>query len=401
MTPQALLHELRVRFPDNDAPALLVRAPGRVNLIGEHTDYNDGFVLPIAIEQAIHIAAAPRDDRRVRLYSTMFKQTAEFTTDDVGRDEESASGWSDYIRGVTWELAQLGNDLRGMDAVIWGDVPVAAGLSSSAALEVAGALALDQINDLKIDPLELAQLCQRAENEFVGVNCGIMDMFVSLMGKAGHALLIDCRSLQFEEVPFPSDEVVVIIADTRVSRGLRNSEYNERRAQCQRGLNILQKHLPGITALRDVTPEDLKRYADEMPPLLYRRCRHVITENRRTLESAEALFAGDVRRFGELMVESHESLRDDYEVSSNELDLLVETALSIDGVLGSRLTGAGFGGCTVILAEARVAEDVIALITQPRVWPRRRYPRTYITLPSDGATVISESALSSSHGLEE
>lgn len=388
MTPQALFGELRTRFPDNANRPFLVVAPGRVNLIGEHTDYNEGFVLPIAIERAMDIAAAPRDDERVRVHSVLFDQTVKFTTRDVGRDEESTSGWSDYVRGVTWEFARMGHRLRGMDAVIWGDVPIAAGLSSSAALEVATALALDTANGLNTDRRELALLCQRAENEFVGVKCGIMDMFVSLMARAGHALLIDCRSLEYEHVPIPSNEVVIIVADSRVARGLRDSEYNERRAQCQQGVKILRRHLPGIRALRDVTLEDLEQYAGELPEVTYRRCRHVVTENQRVLDSVAALRAGDVTRFGELMSESHASLRDCYEVSSDELDLLVETATDVEGVLGSRLTGAGFGGCTVTLADAAAAEDVTTAMTQPRWWPPKPFPHIYASVPADGAAVL-------------
>jgi galactokinase len=339
-------------FPGG-APRLF-QAPGRVNLIGEHTDYNDGFVLPMAINRQVMLAARLRADAQVRLWSVSFGQGSEFTLDAIA--PEPRAPWSNYVRGVAEVLQQQGYPLRGMDAAIAGNVPIGSGLSSSAAIEMATAVAWRDLRGLDIALADLALLGQRAENEFVGMKCGIMDQFIAALGASGHALLIDCRSLWFDRVELPPG-MSVVVCDTMKRRGLVDSEYNQRRRECEQGVELLQPHLPqAVEALRDVTGEDLARYAHTLPATVLKRCRHVVSENERTLQAVAALRAGDVRQFGRLMDLSHASLRDDYEVSCVELDGMVEVARGIAGCLGARMTGAGFGGCTVNWVRADAAD---------------------------------------------
>ncbi|MGI6209057.1 MAG: galactokinase [Anaerolineae bacterium] len=338
-------------------PEIIVRAPGRVNLIGEHTDYNDGFVLPVAIDRAVYIAASPRTDRRVTLVAEDFGERVEFSLDLIEHDP--AHSWSNYPRGVAWVLEGRGIRLVGMDAVILGDVPIGAGLSSSAALEVATAKAFQALSGFEMDGPEMALAAQEAENRFVGMKCGIMDQFISVLGRRDHALLIDCRSLEHRLVPMPTGYGLVV-ANTMKRRGLVDSEYNLRRAQCEEGVRLLQERLPGIRALRDVTPDQLEANRDLLPEVVYRRCRHVVEENERVLNAVTALGNGDAATFGRLMLQSHASLRDDYEVSSPELDFMVEAALDIGGAVGARMTGAGFGGCTVNLVRQGALETFSA-----------------------------------------
>jgi galactokinase len=337
----------------------VVRAPGRVNLIGEHTDYNDGFVLPVAIERDMMVALAPRADREVNLYSLDFGEAAIFSLDEMRKDEEHA--WSNYARGVAQELQQAGVSLVGLDAVTQGNVPIGAGLSSSAAFEVAMALAFILAAGAPLDRVQVALIAQRAENRFVGMQCGIMDQFVSALGQEGHALFIDTRDLSHRAVPLP-EGVRVVICDTMTRRGLVGSAYNERRRQCEEAVRILQGVLPGIRALRDVTAGDLARYGHLLPPVVLKRARHVVTENARVLDAIRALEAGRPEEFGRLMDASHASLRDDFEVSSPELNLMVEVARGAPGCLGARMTGAGFGGATVnLVREGQVQAFVEAV----------------------------------------
>ena len=345
----ALRRRFRQLF-DTEA-AVVVRAPGRVNLIGEHTDYNDGYVLPVAIDRSVLLAASPRPDRRVIVHALDFDQRAEFFLDDITRDTEHP--WSNYQRGVAWVLQSEEFTLPGLNVALISDVPIGAGLSSSAAVEVAAAYAWRVLGKLELDLVRLALLCQRAENEFVGMSCGIMDQFISALGQRDSALLIDCRRLDYELVPIPA-RTAIIVADTRVRRELVASEYNARRRECEEGVRLLQRYLPGITALRDVSPAQFAGHQDRLPDIVRRRCRHVVHENDRVLRAVAALRAGDVGTFGQLMNESHTSLRDDYQVSCPELDALVEAAWRVEGVYGSRMTGAGFGGCTVSLVDESV-----------------------------------------------
>ena len=342
---------VRDRFRQRHAGAAprLFAAPGRVNLIGEHTDYNDGFVLPMAIDRAVVVAAAPRADRRVRVLSLDLDDEIDFDLDRPGPPRRGA--WIDRVEGVAQSLARRGVPLGGADLVLSGDVPHGAGLSSSAALEVAVGMTLWSLAGGEVDRVALALAAQAAENDWVGTRCGVMDPMVSALGVADCALLIDCRSLEATPVPLALPDHVFVVLDTRVTHDLASSAYNERRAECERGVEILRRWLPGIRALRDVSPDAFAPLAGELPEPARRRCRHVVDENARTLAAAAALGAGDLVRFGRLMRESHRSLRDDYQVSCPELDLLAEVAAVTPGVLGGRMTGGGFGGCVIALCE--------------------------------------------------
>jgi galactokinase len=363
------------------------RAPGRVNLIGEHTDYNGGFVLPLAIDRETVVAAARREDRTVRAHSLNLGETLSFDLAAPGAPRRGI--WLDYVEGVARVLEGGGARLDGADLLILSDVPAGAGLSSSAALEVATGLALTSVSGLSVDPVTLALAGQKAEHVYVGTMCGIMDQLVSALGRAGHALLIDCRSLQASPVPLDTSDVAVVIADTHVRHKLATSEYNARRVSCERGVELLRAHLPGITQLRDVSGADFERLAAHLPAEVRRRCRHVVTENARTLDAAAALRRGDLGEVGQLMRLSHESLRDDYEVSCAELDLLAETAWELPGVLGARMTGGGFGGSTVNLVRRAALDNFTSVITTEYVARYGLAPTVYVTEACAGAEEIS------------
>ncbi len=340
---------------------LVCRAPGRVNLIGEHTDYNDGFVMPAAIQYYTWVAAAQREDRILSVYSEQFDERIEFSLDKLAAPR--SEHWSDYVRGVAAVLQAEKYELRGANLMISGEVPLGAGLSSSAALEVSTALAISGVSGIDVPSLELAKICQWAEHEYAGTHCGIMDQFISIFGKTGRALMLDCRSLDYRLVALPKD-VRVVICNTQVRHELAGGEYNRRRADCEAGVAWLQRHDSKITALRDVTQELLECYQTELPELVYCRCRHVVSENQRVLAAATALKSGDMQQFGTLMYASHASLRDDYEVSCGELDLLVEIASGVQGVYGARMTGGGFGGCTVNLVAAEAVSSFESQVSQ-------------------------------------
>ncbi|MGC1961662.1 MAG: galactokinase, partial [Candidatus Sulfotelmatobacter sp.] len=327
-------------------------APGRVNLIGEHTDYNDGFVMPAAIGFYTWVAAGRRQDRDLRAYSGLYDEKVTLSLDELSGPPRRH--WGDFVRGVAATLQEAGHKLAGANLVIHGEVPVGAGLSSSASLEVALALALTRLSGLALSRLELVKLCQRAEHEYVGTRCGIMDQFVASFGGAGHALMLDCRSLGYQLLPMPED-LRLVVCNSMVRHELASGEYNLRRHDCETGVKLLHAHLPGVKALRDIEIQDLERYEHVLPEQVYHRCRHVVTENRRVLKAASALETKDAELFGQLMHQSHASLRDDYEVSCKELDLLVELASHGAGVYGARMTGGGFGGCTVNLVRAECA----------------------------------------------
>jgi galactokinase len=366
-------------------PEVIVRAPGRVNLIGEHTDYNDGYVFPIAIDRSVLVAAVMRADRTVRLRAVDFGAQDSFSLDNITHAE--AQRWTNYQRGVAAVLEEHGFRLPGVDVAISSDVPIAAGLSSSAAIEVAMAVTWQTLTGFEMERPELALLCQRAENTFVGVNCGIMDQFISALGQENAALFIDCRTLEHEPSYLPRD-VAVVIMDTKVQRGLTDSAYNTRRAECEEGVRLLSAHLPGIKALRDVSVSELERHADELPDNVRHRCRHVVGENQRVLDGIGALARGDVAEFGRLMNASHVSLRDDYEVSCLELDAMVEAAWHTDGVIGARMTGAGFGGCAVALVESARATSFGAHVAAKYEARTGLTPSVYICTPEAGASVV-------------
>jgi galactokinase len=344
------------------APKLFA-APGRVNLIGEHTDYNDGFVLPCAIGFNTQVAIAPRADRKLVLLSQGFPERFEFDLEKLPQTRLGA--WCDYVLGVAVVLRQAEAFSSGANVLVQGGVPIGAGLSSSAAVEVASALAFMSLNGAIFPMPQVAKMCQRAENTFVGAQVGIMDQFISCLGKKGHALRLDCRSLEFEQVPIPSD-VRLVICNTMVKHEHAGGEYNRRRAECDEGVRLLSKWYPEIRALRDVSPEQLEKHANDLPATIYKRCKHIVNENQRVLEGSHALSQGDLHRFGALMRQSHESLRDLYAVSCEELDLMVELAEGLPGFFGGRMTGGGFGGCTVNLVSEKQAESFANEI-------RRRY----------------------------
>jgi galactokinase len=366
------------------APRWIVRAPGRVNLIGEHTDYNDGFVLPLAIDRAVWIALRPRNDRRVLVYSVDFQQAGEFSLDDLRPQQ---AGWIEYLKGTAWALQDAGFRLTGWEGVLQGDVPLGAGLSSSAALEMATARAFAAAGNLDWQPAPMATLGQRAENKWVGVNCGIMDQLISAAGRACHALLIDCRSLETQPVPFPPG-VAVAVLDTATRRGLVDSAYNERRSQCEAAARFCR-----VPALRDVTIEQFEALADGLDAVTRRRARHVITENARTLQAADAMRRGDAPELGRLMGESHRSLRDDYEVSSDALNAMVQAAAAHDACYGARMTGAGFGGCAVALIRADAAEDFVRRTSAAYQKTTGLAPAAYVCQATDGAEVVGEQGI--------
>ncbi len=366
-------------------PQLVVRAPGRVNLIGEHTDYNDGFVLPVAVDQAAWLAVGVAEPPLTTVRALDIKNDEViFSTIEV---PSSVGGWADYPKAVLWALLERGLQPSPINAVLASDVPVGAGMSSSAAIELAFAFAWVTLGQFDISLPDLALLCQKAENQYVGVNCGIMDQMISACGKAGHAMMLDSRSLERRYFPMP-EGVAIVVSDSMVRRSLAASEYNVRRAQCEQAVGHLQAYLPEVKALRDVSLRQLKQFGRDLPEVVFRRARHVIAENDRVVKFAHALYGGDIAAAGALMVEGHRSLRDDYEVSAPELDALVEAAVEVPGCYGARLTGAGFGGCTIALvAEAAVPEFKAHIVT---AYNERfgKQPAVYVTHPADGVAAI-------------
>jgi len=374
-----LQSEFSSRF--NRRPSLFTQAPGRVNILGEHTDYNDGFVFPAAIDRYLSIVAAPRDDSEVRAYSLDFQQESRFSLGSLEYSQEAP--WSNYLRGVFQQYLKKGYSPRGVDLVLSGNVPVGAGLSSSAALEVAVAETLRVLFKLEITPVDLALLSQSAEREFVGVQCGIMDQFVSTLAQEGSAILIDCRDLSYSAFPL-SSATSVVVCDSRVQRSLDSSAYNQRRSECEAAVEALKPVLGEIRALRDVKLGELEANQQLLDELVYRRARHVISENERVIRGIEMLKRGDIASYGRLLYESHRSLRDDYEVSCPELDVLVELAAEVRGTAGARMTGAGFGGCTVNLVRTE-SVDVFRSHLSDRYKARTgKECAVYACKPSDG-----------------
>ena len=358
------------------------RAPGRINLIGEHTDYNGGFAMPAAIGRFTTVQMSPRSDNCVSVFAENFAESANF---ELGvSDPHPKQHWSDYIRGVAFMIESAGIHLKGADLVIKSDIPVGAGLSSSAALEVSAALALLARAEIEINKRELALLCQRAENDFVGVRCGIMDQFASCMGRKDHVLLLDCRTLDIEYVPMPA-RVRLVVCNSMVKHALASGEYNRRRQECEQAVEVLSRFNPQIRQLRDATMADLDHLRALADPTLFHRARHVVSENQRTLNGAAALRNSDLKALGELMIASHESLRDDFEVSCRELDILVEIAVTQAGVYGSRMMGGGFGGCTISVVDQDRSGSFEETITREYLSRTGTHCETYILEASDGA----------------
>lgn len=359
-------------------PSFIARAPGRVNLIGEHTDYNEGFVFPLAIDRAAWIALRPRADRRVVIRFLDFDQTVEFNLDDLSRVDTSPV---EYVKGVASVLQSAGYSLCGWEGVIKGDVPIGAGLSSSAALEMAAIRAFEAVSGFAWDAPVMAKLGKQVENDWLGLGTGIMDQMISAAGQAGHALLIDCRTLDFKPAPLPAGTVVVVM-DTGTRRGLVHSKYNERREQCE----AAAKHF-GVKMLRDISVDDFNARADELEDTVRRRASHVITENARTLAAYNAMQAGDARILGALMDASHDSLRDDFEVSTDALNLMVQIAQRHPACHGARMTGAGFGGCAVALVMESAATQFVEFVSTGYAQQSDETPALYVCQASDGASL--------------
>jgi len=377
-----LLAKFESRF---NTTATVYRAPGRVNLIGEHTDYNDGFVLPAAIGFSCWVAIAGRNDRKLSIYSEDFGELAEASLDNL--PPRATGKWADYPLGVAWALQKAGYPLGGANISISGEVPLGAGLSSSAAIEVSTGYALLDLAGHAIELTKLALLCQQAENEFVGARCGIMDQFVSCHGRAGSALLLDCRSLDFQRLQLPP-KVQLVICNTMVQHRLGASEYNRRRAECEEGVHALSAKLPEIRALRDVSLENLESNRALLTATVYKRCHHVVSENARAREAAAALATGKVELLSPLMAESHRSLRYDYEVSCPELDIMVSLATEQKGVLGARMTGGGFGGCTINLVNAAHTDEFRRRVAEEYEAATGKCPNIYICEASEGAEKV-------------
>lgn len=376
--------EAKFREIFNEQP-LLIRSPGRVNLIGEHTDYNHGYVLPAAIDKAIYLAIAPRADQCCRISALDMGEEHEFGISDL---QPTKKAWPNYLMGVVDQLAKGGHKIVGFNCVFAGDIPIGAGLSSSAAIETGLVYALNYLFDLGIGSLELVKLAQRAENEFVGVQCGIMDQYINIFGEQDHVLRIDCRSLEYEYYPFDHD-VSIVLFDTRVSHSLASSEYNQRRKECTKGVEIVRRSYPNVTHLRDVSREMLAEFQSQMGEKTYQRCKYVVGENERVLKACCALEKKDLEAFGRYMYETHDGLSRDYEVSCDELDYLVERVKDDPKVYGARMMGGGFGGCTINLIESteidRLSKDV-----------GEKYKRlfnadlkVYVTAISSGTNVIT------------
>jgi galactokinase len=363
------------------------RAPGRVNLIGEHTDYNEGFVLPIALNFAATVAASRRTDDVIEVYSRNFD---ELKTLNLNGNRRKRNGeWMDYVEGIARVLHEKDRKISGANLLIDSDVPVGAGLSSSAAIEISVGLALLCINEIEVDRLQLALAGQAAEHEYVGTKSGIMDQYVSAFGRKGHALLIDCRSLESTPIPLDLSETEIIVCNSGVKHALASSEYNTRRAECEKGVEILSEYLPEIKALRDVNLGDFQKFGLNLPEKIKRRCRHIIMENQRTLEAAAAFKNGDLELAGKLVSESHASLRDDFEVSCNELDVLVSLAESFEGVYGARMTVGGFGGCTINLVRREMREELDEFTGKNYERQTGKRAEIFHVEPSDGASEIN------------
>ncbi len=362
-----------------DKPSLIARAPGRVNLIGEHTDYNDGFVLPMAIDRAIWIAVRPTMDRYVRIRSLDFEADAVFALDDLKKEQ----GWAEDLKGVAHILQAEGHKLSGWDGMMMGDVPRGSGLSSSAAVELATARVFASVSNLKWDAASMARVGQRAENEWVGVNCGIMDQMASAACKEGHVLFLDCRSLEIQHVLLP-DHVAIVVMDTSTRRGLVDSAYNERRSQCEEAARFF-----GVKALRDVSLDEFERRKSGLREVVMRRARHIIMEDQRVLDAMQAMRTNDLVRLGKLLNAGHVSLRDDFEVTNEALNQIVEAAQMQSSCYGARMTGGGFGGCAIALVDASKVNAFVDLVEKAYREKSGLEPQIYVCKASAGASVVS------------
>ena len=380
------VERLRKQFRDlyNQEP-IVVLAPGRVNLIGEHTDYNEGFVLPGAVDKRMYVVIAPSNDDTITVYANHYGESASFSAKESLQPSE---GWLNYLLGVTHHIKDKGKTIGGANVIIAGDIPVGSGMSSSAALCSAYGFALNEVFKLGLSRMELALIGQKTEHTFVGVKVGIMDQFASLHGKQGHVMKLDCRSLQYEYIPFNFPDHKIVLVNSMVTHSLASSEYNVRRQQCEEGVSILKKHFPAINSLRDVDLDMLNAHRNEMQPVVYDRCWYVVTEKDRLLNGCDALAKGDLKTFGKLMIATHQGLSKQYAVSCTQLDFLAERAGYIDGVVGSRMMGGGFGGCTINIVEATAVEHFTQQIQKAFEGLFRMVPDVIVTQIEDGAKVV-------------
>jgi len=386
---QQRIAQLRAAFSKafgNARNTTITKAPGRVNIIGEHTDYTDGYVLPIAIDRSVLVAMRPNGSSTVNIHSVNYDQSASFDLSAEALCENAQ--WLRYPFGTAKVLQARGHVLEGIDAAVEGNVPLGGGLSSSAAIEVAFALAYCAASKLDVDRLTLAQLCRTAESQYAGVNCGIMDQYVALFAEKDHALFLDCRNLTHEQVPCRTDAVKLVVSDTGVRHSLAGSEYNTRRAQCERGAAFFARRIDGVRNLRDLASEDVNTFGQDLESPVLERCRHVITENARTMAAAQALRQKNVYQLGVLMSASHESLKNDYEVTCKELDLMVDIAHELPGVFGSRMTGGGFGGCTISLVAGEKVDDFGKALAKKYEAATGISPHIYVVAAENGAEIL-------------
>ena len=367
--------------------ALIIRSPGRVNIIGEHTDYNDGFVLPAAIDKAIYIAISPRNDDKICLHAVDFNEDFNCTLSTIAPSKQH---WPNYVLGIVDQLQKKGFELKGFNAVIDGDVPVGAGLSSSAALECATAFALNEMFGLKLYKLEMVQMAQKAEHLFAGVKVGIMDMFASMFGKAEHAIKLDCRSLEYEYIPLHLNNIKIVLFNTNVKHSLASSEYNVRRQQCEQGVEWIKENYPQVKSLRDATLEMLNECVLSKDALIYKRCKFIVEEIQRLLKACEDLKQNDIQSLGEKMFLTHEGLSKEYEVSCKELDFLVESVKNNNAVLGARMMGGGFGGCTINLVKEDAIDNLVNEITEVYQREMKLPLTTYIARIENGTEIIQQ-----------
>ncbi len=364
----------------------IVEAPGRVNLIGEHTDYNEGFVLPGAVDKRIYVAIAPNGTDKVNVYAKQFNESHSFDINNKTPDK----GWMNYLLGVSFFIQRIGTKIKGVDVSIDGDIPVGAGMSSSAALCSAYGFALNELFDLDYTRMELAVIGQQTEHQFAGVKCGIMDQFASLHGKAGHVMKLDCRSLEYEYIPFDFPDYSIVLVNTMVSHSLAGTEYNVRRQQCEEGVELLRKHFPKIKTLRDVSYEQLAAHWQELPTVIFDRCSYVVNENQRLLAGCEALKQGDLKGFGEMMYATHKGLSKRYAVSCKELDFLVDQARNYPEIVGSRMMGGGFGGCTINIIKNSGIDQFTEEISKAYQKEFAIIPEIYQTRIEKGAEILSK-----------
>lgn len=381
-----LAEEIKNKFTEkfNQEP-LLVRSPGRVNMIGEHTDYNEGFVLPAAIDKEVIVAIAKNNTDTCNLYSNDLNESFSFNLSNL---EKTDKHWTHYLLGVVEQFQKDGFKIEGFNCAFGGNIPMGAGLSSSAALECCLSFALNELFNLNIEKIDLVKMSQKAENEFVGVKCGIMDQFISVFGKKNHVLKLDCKTLNYEYFPFEFNDVKVVLFDTQVKHSLASSEYNTRREECETGVGILKKHYPHINSLRDVTIDMLNKYKNELSEVVYRRCKYVVTENQRLLDACSALEKNDLNSFGKLMFQTHEGLKNDYEVSCRELDCLVDLVKDENDVLGSRMMGGGFGGCTINIIKENSIDDISQRVSKKYHEITGKQLQIYTGKIENGTTII-------------